>query len=62
MLKSLILNMGVNIGANMSENIQTLLNLTHQRSTDVKSQQQVECNYPNNYYGDQQCQPIQIEQ
>lgn len=57
-MKSLILNMSVN----MSENIQTLLNLTHQPNTDVKSQQQVECNYPNNYYGDQQCQPIRLEQ
>ncbi|MFT5635645.1 MAG: hypothetical protein ACI89T_001099 [Cognaticolwellia sp.] len=47
---------------NINENIQILLNLTHHRNTDVKSEQQTECNYTNNYYGDQLCQSMQVEQ
>ncbi|MBA6390505.1 hypothetical protein H4J38_06870 [Colwellia sp. BRX10-3] len=46
---------------NIIVNIQILLNLTNHRNTDVKSEQQTECNYINNYYGDQQCQPMQVE-
>ena len=47
---------------NIIENIQTLLNSAHQRNAQINEQQQIECNYANDYYGDQQCQPIKIEQ
>jgi hypothetical protein len=41
---------------NINENIQAILNLAHQCNVELNKQQQIECNYTNNYYGDQQCQ------
>jgi hypothetical protein len=47
-----------NIFVNISINLQNLLKLNHQDSSNI-NKQEVECNYSNNYYGDQQCQPIE---
>ena len=47
-----------NIFVNISENLQNLLKLNHQDSSNT-NKQKVECNYSNNYYGDQQCQTIE---
>jgi hypothetical protein len=43
-------------------NIQALLNSAYQRNVELNKQQQIECNYTNNYYGDQQCQAMKVEQ
>jgi len=47
---------------NIIKNIQALLNSTHQDNVELNKQQQIECNYTNNYYGDQQCQAMKTEQ
>ena len=47
---------------NIIENIQALFNLTHQDNVELNKLQQIECNYTNNYYGDQQCQAMKTEQ
>jgi hypothetical protein len=46
---------------NIIKNIQTLLNSAHQRNVELNKQQKMECNYTNNYYGDQQCQAMKVE-
>lgn len=46
---------------NIIKNIQALLNSAHQDNVEL-NQQQIECNYTNNYYGDQQCQAMKVEQ
>lgn len=47
---------------NIIKNIQALLNSAHQDNVELNQQQQIECNYTNNYYGDQQCQAMNTEQ
>lgn len=49
-----------NILININVNLQALLKSTqHQNAKTNKST--VECNYSDNYYGDQQCQPMKIK-
>jgi hypothetical protein len=45
-----------NIIESITDNTQVLLNLTNRSDTGMTHQQDVECNYANDYYGDQQCQ------
>ena len=50
-----------NIIESITDNTQVLLNLTNRSNTDMTNQQHVECNYANDYYGDQQCQFKKVE-
>ena len=40
----------------ITDNTQALLSLTNKSNTEMINQQYVECNYANDYYGDQHCQ------
>tara|TARA_B110000495_G_scaffold191974_1_gene195636 strand:- start:190 stop:531 length:342 start_codon:yes stop_codon:yes gene_type:complete len=45
-----------NIIESITDNTQALLSLTNKSNTEMINQQYVECNYANDYYGDQHCQ------
>ena len=50
-----------NLSESISENIKSLFSVTRQHHTPACKRQQVECNYANNYYGDQACQQKDME-
>lgn len=47
---------------NIIEKISGIFNLANRGNAAINTQQQIECNYANNYYGDQQCQLKRLEQ
>mgnify|MGYP005997983901 FL=1 len=49
------------ITGNLTTNIQSILNLSSAAHVEVSTQAQIECNYADNYYGDQQWQLKGIE-
>ena len=49
------------ITGNLTTNIQSILNLSSAAHVEVSTEAQIECNYADNYYGDQQCQLKGIE-
>lgn len=51
-----------NISGNMNEKIQAIFSLASRGNAEINIQPQVECNYANDYYGDQQCQLKASEQ
>ncbi|AZQ84841.1 hypothetical protein EKO29_13065 [Colwellia sp. Arc7-635] len=54
-MKNIIAKITSSINKSISENIQDIFSVSGQHN-DVITHQQVECNYANDYYGDQQCQ------
>ena len=59
-MKNIIARITSSINKSISENIQGIFSETGQHN-DVITHQQVECNYANDYYGDQQCQFIKVK-
>ena len=49
------------ITGNLTTNIQSILNLSSAAHAEVSTEAKIECNYADNYYGDQQCQLKGIE-
>ena len=49
------------VSGNMNEKIQAIFSLASRGRAEVSMQRQVECNYANDYYGDQQSQLKRVE-